>query len=61
MSVRARKQLAPRSLKWSEVEEKVAADMLLRGFKCPEVAAGGGNNRNYGKEAITCMLLAEKI
>jgi len=39
MSVSARKQLAPRSLKWSEVEEKVAADMLLRGFKYPEVAA----------------------
>ncbi len=39
MSVPARKQLAPRSHKWSEVEEKVAADMLLRGFKCPEVAA----------------------
>ena len=39
MSVFARRQLAPRSLKWSEVEEKVAADMLLRGFKCPEVAA----------------------
>ena len=39
MSVSARKQLAPRSLKWSDVEEKVAADMLLRGFKCHEVAA----------------------
>ena len=39
MSVYARRQLAPRSPKWSEVEEKVAADMLLRGFKCPEVAA----------------------
>ena len=39
MSVSARKQLAPRSLKWSEVEEKVAADRLLRGFKCPDVAA----------------------
>ena len=24
---------------WSEVEEKVAADMLARGFKCNEVAA----------------------
>ena len=24
---------------WSEVEEKVAADMLVRGFKCIEVAA----------------------
>jgi len=39
MSVYARKQRLPRSWKWSEVEEKVAADMLLRGFKCPEVAA----------------------
>lgn len=39
MSVPARKQRSPRSHKWSEVEEKVAADMLLRGFKCPEVAA----------------------
>ena len=39
MSVPARKQRSPRSQKWSEVEEKVAADMLLRGFKCPEVAA----------------------
>ena len=39
MSVRARKQRSPRSQKWSEVEEKVAADMLLRGFKYPEVAA----------------------
>ncbi|HHW26234.1 MAG TPA: hypothetical protein GXX23_02710 [Firmicutes bacterium] len=39
MPVPARKQLAPRSPKWSEVEEKVAADMLLRGFKCAEVAA----------------------
>ena len=39
MSVSARKQRSPRSPKWSEVEEKVAADMLLRGFKCPEVAA----------------------
>ena len=39
MSVYARKQLAPRSLKWSEVEEKVAADMLLRGFNCAEAAA----------------------
>ena len=27
------------SVKWSEVEEKVAADMLARGFKCNEVAA----------------------
>ena len=33
MSVPARKQ------QWSEVEEKVAADMLARGFKCNEVAA----------------------
>ena len=39
MSVYARKQRSPRSPKWSDVEEKVAADMLLRGFKCPEVAA----------------------
>lgn len=39
MSVPARKQRSPRSSKWSEVEEKVAADMLLKGFKCPEVAA----------------------
>ncbi len=39
MSVPARKQRSPRSPKWSEVEEKVAAAMLLRGFKCPEVAA----------------------
>ena len=39
MSVFARKQRLPRSWKWTEVEEKVAADMLLRGFKCPEVAA----------------------
>ena len=39
MTAPARKQRSPRSPKWSEVEEKVAADMLLRGFKCPEVAA----------------------
>ena len=39
MSVYARNQRSRRSHKWSEVEEKVAADMLLRGFKCPEVAA----------------------
>ena len=39
MSMYARRQRSPRSHKWSEVEEKVAADMLLRGFKCPEVAA----------------------
>jgi hypothetical protein len=39
MSVHARKQRSPRSPKWSEVEEKVAADMLLRGFNCAEAAA----------------------
>ncbi len=39
MTAPARNQRSRRSHKWSEVEEKVAADMLLRGFKCPEVAA----------------------
>lgn len=39
MTAPARNQRSPRSPKWSEVEEKVAADMLLRGFNCAEAAA----------------------
>lgn len=38
MAMPVRKHL-PRSPRWTEVEEKVAADILARGGKCAEVAA----------------------